>query len=80
MESIDISLIWQIIITVVFLPFGFFLKRIVDDMKSLETRITSCQVDLPVNYVLKQDHTDQFKRITEQLDQIYQLLQQKQDK
>jgi len=79
-NPIDIALIWQIFITLVLIPFGFFVKRIIDDVKSLENRITTCQVDLPKTYVLKEDYNNTFKRIEEQLDQIYQLLQNKQDK
>ena len=30
---------------------GFFLMRMADDMKDLEKQITSCQTDLPKQYV-----------------------------
>ncbi len=70
----------QIIITFAVVPIAWHYTTFVNDFKKLKGTVTNCQLELAQNYISKDDFKDDLHRIESQLDQIYQLLQKKQDK
>ena len=55
-------------------------KDIREFRKEVDDKINTCQVELPQRYVAKNEFNNSLHRIETQLDQIYNLLQYKQDK
>ena len=55
---------------------GFFLMRMADDMKDLEKQITSCQTDLPKQYVMKDEYRADVDEIKSTLKDIFKILRE----
>ena len=73
MEITDIILtLVGIIVTMI----GFFLMRMADDMKDLEKQITSCQTDLPKQYVMKDEYRADVDEIKSTLKDIFKILRE----
>lgn len=51
---------------------GYFLKSLAGDIKELERNINSCQSNLPLKYVLREDYHRDIDEIKETLSKIYQ--------
>ena len=52
------------------------MKSITKDVKELEERMTSCQIDLHKDFVQKEEYTHQIDKIDKMLDQIYTILRE----
>lgn len=52
------------------------MKSITKDVKELEERMTSCQIDLHKDFVQKDEYTHQIDKIEKMLDQIYTILRE----
>jgi hypothetical protein len=76
----DMTLIWQIFLTVVLFPNAYFVNRALNKLKEVDNKINKCHVNLPKNYIAKNEFNIALHRIETQLDQIYNLLQHKKDK
>jgi len=55
---------------------GFFLMRMADDMKDLEKQITSCQTELPRQYVMKDEYRADVDEIKSTLKDIFKILRE----
>ena len=55
---------------------GFFLMRMADDMKDLEKQITSCQTELPRQYVMKDEYRADVDEIKATLKDIFMILRE----
>jgi len=80
MGTEEMTLLWQVFVTVVILPNAYFVTKALNKLKEVDDKINNCQVELPKNYVAKNEFNNALHRIETQLDQIYNLLQHKQDK
>ncbi len=80
MGTPEITLLWQILLTVLILPNAYFINRTLNKLKEVDDKINTCQIELPQRYVAKNEFNNSLHRIETQLDQIYNLLQRKQDK
>lgn len=76
----EVLQIIQIVITVAVIPIAWHYTTFVSEFKKLKGVVVNCQLELAQNYINKADFKDDLHRIETQLDQIYQLLQNKQDK
>ena len=69
MEMSDLFLfLLGIVVTLI----GYFLKSLAGDIKELERNINSCQSNLPLKYVLREDYHRDIDEIKETLSKIYQ--------
>ena len=71
---------WGIFVTMVLIPYAYFIKRTINQVDKIEIQITDCKVAMAEKYISKTDFKEDLHRIEQQLDQIYNLLQSKQDK
>lgn len=55
---------------------GFFLMRMADDMRDLEKQITSCQTELPRQYVMKDEYRADVDEIKATLKDIFMILRE----
>ena len=58
---------------------GFVVKNIMADIKELEHNMTTCQSQMPKEYVLKDDYKSEMREIKKMLGNIYDILRE-QDK
>ena len=68
METADIILG---LLTVVVLMLGWFLNRLADTVEKLEEKLTNCQSNMPLNYVLKDDYKADISEIKALLSDMY---------
>jgi hypothetical protein len=59
---------------------GWWCRQIWDSVQKLKDDVKSIEIDLPTNYVKKNDMTVRFDRIEVLLDKLYEKLEQKADK
>ena len=57
-----------------------FMKSIANDLKQIEDRITTCQIDLHKDFVHRDEYAHQIDKIEKMLDQIYTILREGKDK
>jgi len=57
-----------------------FMKSITKDLKAIEDRITTCQIDLHKDFVHRDEYAHQIDKIEKMLDQIYTILREGKDK
>jgi len=57
-----------------------FMKSITKDLKAIEDRITTCQIDLHKDFVHRDEYAHQIDKIEKMLDQIYTILREGRDK
>jgi len=57
-----------------------FMKSIAKDLKAIEDRITTCQIDLHKDFVHRDEYAHQIDKIEKMLDQIYTILREGKDK
>jgi len=50
---------------------GYYLSQVSSDIKELEHNMTSCQAELPKDYVLKADYKDEIAEIKTIMSDIY---------
>ena len=50
---------------------GYYLSQVSSDIKELEHNMTSCQAELPKDYVLKVDYKDEISEIKTIMSDIY---------
>lgn len=55
---------------------GFVVKNIVADIKELEHNMTTCQSQMPKEYVLKDDYKSEMREIKKMLGNIYDILRE----
>ena len=79
-EFLQFLQIMQIIITIAVVPVAWHYSNLVKDVQKLSRTVINCQLEIAQKYISKDDFKDDLHRIEAQLDQIYQLLQKKQDK
>ena len=53
-----------------------FMKSISNEIKLVEERLTSCQIELHKEFVEKKEYTHQIDKIEKMLDQIYTILRE----
>jgi len=56
------------------------MKSITKDLKAIEDRITTCQIDLHKDFVHRDEYAHQIDKIEKMLDQIYTILREGRDK
>jgi hypothetical protein len=59
---------------------GWWCRQIWDSVQTLKEDVKQIEIDLPTNYVKKNDMTVRFDRIEVLLDKLYEKLEQKADK
>jgi hypothetical protein len=59
---------------------GWWCRQIWDSVQALKDDVKRIEIDLPTNYVKKDDMTVRFDRIEVLLDKLYEKLEQKADK
>ena len=59
---------------------GWWCRQIWDSVQALKEDVKGIEIDLPTNYVKKDDMTVRFDRIEVLLDKLYEKLEQKADK
>ena len=59
---------------------GWWCRQIWDSVQKLKDDVKSIEIDLPTNYVKKNDMTVRFDRIEVLLDKLYEKLENKADK
>ena len=59
---------------------GWWCRQIWDSIQMLKEDVKQIEIDLPTNYVKKNDMTVRFDRIEVLLDKLYEKLEQKADK
>ena len=59
---------------------GWWCRQICDSVQMLKDDVKQIEIDLPTNYVKKNDMTVRFDRIEVLLDKLYEKLEQKADK
>jgi lipopolysaccharide biosynthesis regulator YciM len=52
----EISDIFLTLVGLVIAMLGWFMSRLADTVNKLEQSMTSCQTNMPINYVLKADY------------------------
>jgi len=57
-----------------------FMKTIAKDLKAIEDRITTCQINLHKDFVHREEYAHQIDKIDKMLDQIYTILREGKDK
>jgi hypothetical protein len=57
-----------------------FMKSIAKDLKAIEARITTCQINLHKDFVHRDEYAHQIDKIDKMLDQIYTILREGRDK
>jgi len=57
-----------------------FMKTIAKDLKAIEDRITTCQINLHKDFVHREEYAHQIDKIDKTLDQIYTILREGKDK
>jgi len=57
-----------------------FMKSIAKDLKQIEDRITTCQINLHKDFVHRDEYAHQIDKIEKMLDQIYTILREGKDK
>jgi len=72
----DITDIILTLVGIIVTMLGFFLVRMADDMKSLEKQITTCQTDLPKQYVMKDEYRADVDEIKSTLKDIFKILRE----
>ena len=53
-----------------------FMKTIAKDLKAIEDRITTCQINLHKDFVHRDEYAHQIDKIENMLDQIYTILRE----
>ena len=75
---------WQIIINLVggtaLTAIGWFCREIWDSVQQLKNDVKQIEIDLPSNYVKKDEIKDRFDRIEMLLDKLFEKLENKADK
>lgn len=75
---------WQIIINVggaaALSSLGWFARQIWDSVNQLKEDVKQIEIDLPSNYIKKDEIKERFDRIEFLLDKLYEKLEQKADK
>ena len=59
---------------------GWFCREIWDSVKKLKEDVKQIEIDLPSNYVKKDEIKDRFDRIEQLLDKLFEKLENKADK
>lgn len=59
------------LVSIIVLIMGGIMKSIVTDIRKLNDKISSCQENLPVKYVLKDDYKDDIAEIKAMLSDMY---------
>jgi Na+-translocating ferredoxin:NAD+ oxidoreductase RnfG subunit len=54
-----------------------FMKTIAKDLKAIEDRITTCQINLHKDFVHREEYSHQIDKIEKMLSEIYKLLRDK---
>ena len=75
---------WQTIINIlgsaVLTAIGWFCREIWDSVQQLKNDVKQIEIDLPSNYVKKDEIKDRFDRIEHLLDKLFEKLENKADK
>lgn len=77
---LDWQQIINLVITAAFAVVGYLYTQIVNEQKRDRQMINDIRVDLPKNYVSKDDLTSHLNRIESMLNKIFDRLEQKVDK
>ena len=78
--TLDWQQIVNLLVTAGFACVGYFYAQIVADAKKDRQMLNDLRVDLPTNYVSKDDLTSHLNRIEAMLTKIFDRLEQKVDK
>jgi len=80
MINIDFQFIANIIVTVAFGIVGYFYNKVSTDLDKNRQMINDVRIDLPKNYVSRDDLSSHLTRIETMLNKIFDRLEQKADK
>jgi lipopolysaccharide biosynthesis regulator YciM len=59
----EISDIFLTLVGLVIAMLGWFMSRLADTVNKLEQSMTSCQTNMPINYVLKADYKTEMSEL-----------------
>ena len=75
---------WQTLINLgagtVLTAMGWFCREIWDSVQKLKEDVKQIEIDLPSNYVKKDEIKDRFDRIEQLLDKLFEKMEQKADR
>lgn len=78
--TIDLQFIANLAAIVVFGVIGYFYRQLVNDIQKLSSTINDMKVDMPTNYVRKDELSTHMVRIENMLNKIFDKLDNKVDK
>lgn len=74
--TVDPDLFWNILLTLVILPLGYFLRKLTTDLEELERRITDCQISMTDQYVKRDDYHRDIDEVKGMLSDIFKILRE----
>lgn len=74
--TVDPDLFWNILLTLVILPLGYFLRKLTTDLEELERRITDCQINMTDQYVKRDDYHRDIDEVKGMLSDIFKILRE----
>ena len=78
--TVDLQFIANFAAIIVFGVIGYFYRQAMSDIRRLESTIHNMQVDMPTNYVRKDELSTHMVRIESMLNKIFDKLDNKVDK
>lgn len=78
--TVDLQFIANLASIVVFGVIGYFYRQAINDIRRLESNIHDMKVDMPTNYVRKDELSTHMVRIESMLNKIFDKLDNKVDK
>jgi hypothetical protein len=70
MPNDDWRFIWQILLTIVILPFGVILKDLMDSVRTLEGSLGEHKTDVAKSYATKSDLAETSKLVMSRFDRL----------
>lgn len=74
--NVDPDLFWNILLTLVIMPLGYFLRKLTTDLEELERRITDCQINMTHHYVKRDDYHRDIDEVKGMLSDIFKVLRE----
>jgi len=74
--TVDPDLFWNILLTLVIMPLGYFLRKLTTDLEELERRITDCQISMTDQYVKRDDYHRDIGEVKGMLSDIFKILRE----
>jgi len=77
---VDISLVWNILLTLAIAPLGFFVRQYLSELKRLDILLNKTREEVARDYVTREQIEKEFQRILESIDRIDQKIDRLQTK